>query len=306
MSSHRHTAAPPELSHGSAQPESSSAQDASSSLSAAPSIDERPVANPDQAQSVATAIGPPQPEDGPDEDPRTALMYMVLDQLKVIKSRLDSVEQGEHSPPSAQDPQQPPPPTPLPPVDPPSPSAASKGKTRVVPEEVKTRNATAVQTPPHVTGIPPHLEMMEDPDPIEAFACMPQGEKDSFRFMLRRFGINPTVLIGMLQGKPSSASGPSVSQPTSLTKSSTLDPPPRSSTPLADRARALPATKVVADTPSLTLSTVDSSGRVPHCRPEYLGNFNGQAEELEAFIKKVNSVARSNPDPAWHMAVPRR
>ncbi|CAD6891710.1 unnamed protein product [Tilletia caries] len=296
MSTHRHPTAPPELFQG-------SAQDASSSLSAAPSIDERPVDPPDQAQSVATATGPPQPEDAPDEDPRTALMYMVLDQLKVIKSRLDTVEQGRNSPPSAQIPQQPPLPTPLPPTDPPAPSAEPKGKTRAVPEEVKTRSATVVQTSPRATGIPPHLELMEDPDPIEAFACMPQGEKDSLRFILRRFGINPTMLIGMLQGKSSSASGTSVSQPTSLTKSTTLDPPPRYSTPLADRARALPAPKVVADTPSTTVSTVDSSGRVPHCRPEYLGSFNGQAEELEVFIR---TVARSNPDPAWQMAVPRR
>ncbi|CAD6908583.1 unnamed protein product [Tilletia caries] len=196
MSTHRHPTAPPELFQG-------SAQDASSSLSAAPSIDERPVDPPDQAQSVATATGPPQPEDAPDEDPRTALMYMVLDQLKVIKSRLDTVEQGRNSPPSAQIPQQPPLPTPLPPTDPPAPSAEPKGKTRAVPEEVKTRSATVVQTSPRATGIPPHLELMEDPDPIEAFACMPQGEKDSLRFILRRFGINPTMLIGMLQGKSS-------------------------------------------------------------------------------------------------------
>ncbi|KAE8186240.1 hypothetical protein CF335_g7500, partial [Tilletia laevis] len=40
----------------------------------------------------------------------------------------------------------------------------------------------------------------------------------------------------------------------------------------------------------------------PHCRPEYLGSFNGQAEELEVFIR---TVARSNPDPAWQMAVVR-
>ncbi|KAE8235257.1 hypothetical protein A4X06_0g9914 [Tilletia controversa] len=103
------------------------------------------------------------------------------------------------------------------------------------------------------------------------------------------------MLIGMLQGKSSSASGTSVSQPTSLTKSTTLDPPPRSSTPLADRARALPTPKVVADTPSTTVSTVDSSGRVPHCRPEYLGSFNGQAEELEILTRTVNSPLESRP-----------
>ncbi|KAE8181314.1 hypothetical protein A4X06_0g9297 [Tilletia controversa] len=266
--------AQPEQPSGLSQPEpSTQGQEASSSLT--------PLDETDSAKDATEATT--------DEDARDALLHLVLDQLKSVKARLDSVEKGDNSP---------------------SPSAIPASSTTTAPStNTKGKGRVTTETPPitRPNAIPPHLAIVEGSDPATAFAAMPQAEKHSFRFSLRRFAMNPTVFIDLMQERlsasastsviPSMSNIPDVSPPTTV-------PIPRSSTPVPERIPVARTPAVtLAEAPSMSLS--HSTGKVPQCKPELLGTFSGDPNELESFIRTVNSVARYDPDPAWKTAVVR-
>ncbi|KAE8182187.1 hypothetical protein CF328_g8592 [Tilletia controversa] len=141
--------------------------------------------------------------------------------------------------------------------------------------------------------IPPHLmldeaEPEEDDDgelgdPFTALDRMSKTEKISLRTGLRRFGVKFRDFVDIAQGRAT--------------------PPPKSSSPSRPRSDPTPD-RSQPDISVPSFSSVSAiSGKVPHCRPEFLGTFDGNADELEVFLAQVNDVARSDPDPAWMMAV---
>ncbi|KAE8181668.1 hypothetical protein CF336_g8835 [Tilletia laevis] len=267
----------------------------SSSLSSVPplgSVASEATANAEQNRPGPDVVGA--------EDAEHTVLHQVLDRFKLLQSRLDTLEKDRNSPsPSASQPGQA--------------SASSKGKTKAATSKVGVEG-------PRTTAIPPHLAFVDSDNPVEVFSRLQQGEKDAFRMLLRPFGINVTTFIDLMKDRTSAASSSphttSSLAPQPLTKvaSEPVPPrasietiPPRSSTPVASRPNVVGSTL-----DSLTSTTATSSpsvsritGRVPHCKPEYLGDFNGDPNELEDFISLVHGIARSDPDPAWRMAVVR-
>ncbi|CAD6965425.1 unnamed protein product [Tilletia laevis] len=250
--------AQPEQPSGLSQPEpSTQGQEASSSLT--------PLDETDSAKDATEATT--------DEDARDALLHLVLDQLKSVKARLDSVEKGDNSP---------------------SPSAIPASSTTTAPStNTKGKGRVTTETPPitRPNAIPPHLAIVEGSDPATAFAAMPQAEKHSFRFSLRRFAMNPTVFIDLMQERlsasastsviPSMSNIPDVSPPTTV-------PIPRSSTPVPERIPVARTPAVtLAEAPSMSLS--HSTGKVPQCKPELLGTFSGDPNELEQELSNWES-----------------
>ncbi|KAE8223476.1 hypothetical protein CF319_g3495 [Tilletia indica] len=272
--------------------QSTQAQD-SSSLSSIPtlaSVASEATAQAEQNRPGSDVVGT--------EDAEHTVLHQVLDKFKLLQSRLDTLEKDRNSPSTSQPGQA---------------SASSKGKTKAATSEVGVEG-------PRATAIPPHLALVDSDNPVEVFSRLQQGEKDAFRMLLRPFGINVTTFIDLMKDRTSavSSSPPTTSslasQPLTKVASEPIPPrastetiPPRSSTPVASRP------DVVGSTPEpLTTATANSSpsvsritGRVPHCKPEYLGTFNGDPNELEDFISLVHGIARSDLDPAWRMAVVR-
>ncbi|KAE8228140.1 hypothetical protein CF326_g6938 [Tilletia indica] len=271
------------------QPTNTTQQQPSSSLSSLPDPTESEVtAGPEQGQIADQSADA-------EEDPEHAVLHMVLYRFSKLQERLESLEKRDSPSPS----------TPAPTTSTPAP----KGKGRATPLEV-SRPSAEVATPATEairSTIPPHL-LLDEEDPVDTFARMPTGEKDTFRVLLRRFGINVKTFIDIMQERSAPSSSPNMpavaSQP--LTKSATEPIPPRTSTPIPSRVTVAGSTPEPSTVDTTSPSAVSQiTGRVPHCKPEYLGTFNGNPSELEDFISQVHAVGRSVPDPAWKTAVVR-
>ncbi|CAD6892135.1 unnamed protein product, partial [Tilletia controversa] len=122
--------------------------------------------------------------------------------------------------------------------------------------------------------IPPHLMLDEaEPekdddgelgDPFTALDRMSKTEKISLRTGLRRFGVKFRDFVDIAQGRAT--------------------PPPKSSSPSRPRSDPTPD-RSQPDISVPSFSSVSAiSGKVPHCRPEFLGTFDGNADELEVFL----------------------
>ncbi|KAE8184493.1 hypothetical protein A4X06_0g5083 [Tilletia controversa] len=226
-----------------------------------------------------------------EENPERTVLHLVLDRFSKLQERVDTLEMGRDSP--------------NPPAAAPSSSTpTSKGKEKATPLDASRPTAGVV---PHATEairstIPPHL-LVDEEDPVDTFARMPNGDKDAFRVLLRRFGINVKTFIDIMQDRSASSSTLPAATSQPLTKAAT-EPIPRSSTPIPSRDTVVGSTLEPPTSDTFAASAVSQhSGRVSHCKPEYLGTFSGNPTDLEDFISQVHAVGRANPDPAWKMAL---
>ncbi|CAD6976108.1 unnamed protein product [Tilletia controversa] len=184
-----------------------------------------------------------------EENPERTVLHLVLDRFSKLQERVDTLEMGRDSP--------------NPPAAAPSSSTpTSKGKEKATPLDASRPTAGVV---PHATEairstIPPHL-LVDEEDPVDTFARMPNGDKDAFRVLLRRFGINVKTFIDIMQDRSASSSTLPAATSQPLTKAAT-EPIPRSSTPIPSRDTVVGSTLEPPTSDTFAASAVSQhSGR---------------------------------------------
>ncbi|KAE8189233.1 hypothetical protein CF336_g2943 [Tilletia laevis] len=147
--------------------------------------------------------------------------------------------------------------------------------------------------------LPPHLHSRMD-RPVTSNTTLPDlspTENAGFQSGLQRLGVRfeDVVSLSKQTGSSSMWNSPSMSRSRSDTAVAThLESSPA-------QPSTTPPRHSIEPTASTSVSAL--TGRVPHCKPEFLGHFNGDSTQLEHFLGRARDVYRLDPDPAWGQAV---